>query len=247
MSNLRVTLRPVESKDWKAVAWLEAIAFGEDEFSQVAFGSRRFDDEVIEARAKEMQQENQHPGESQTHVKAVLLDDDGTEEIVGYAGWRTVLVSQGGVGVYGTMNEERESEDSHEGEHSQKKDTDEDCVKTVANRKLCDDLFIPGDRYMASACEGKDYHKLFLLEVSPKHQRRGIGSLLLESGLKEADLKGLQCVLGASPEGLGLYRKHGFVTTQHMSLNLWEYEGGEGKGTVEHCIMHRPAKAQVSS
>jgi ribosomal protein S18 acetylase RimI-like enzyme len=78
--------------------------------------------------------------------------------------------------------------------------------------------------------------------VSPECQRQGIGSILLEDGLKEADELGLQSVLGASTEGLGLYKKHGFVEFKQMSLNLWEYEGGEGMGVVDHCIMHRPAK-----
>jgi hypothetical protein len=66
--------------------------------------------------------------------------------------------------------------------------------------------------------------------------------LLLEDGLREADDAGLQCVLGASLEGLGLYRKHGFVEFEKITLNLWEYEGGKGMGVVEHYIMHRPAK-----
>lgn len=75
-------------------------------------------------------------------------------------------------------------------------------------------------------------------------QRQGIGTLLLEAGLRKADDAGLQCVLGASPQGLRLYKKYGFVEFEHMSLNLWEYEGGEGMGVLDHCIMHRPAKSK---
>lgn len=72
-------------------------------------------------------------------------------------------------------------------------------------------------------------------------QRQGIGSLLLKEGLDEADQAGLQCVLGASPEGLSLYKKYGFAEFQDMSLDLKDYEGGQGMGFVHHCIMHRQA------
>lgn len=80
-----------------------------------------------------------------------------------------------------------------------------------------------------------------VLIVSPQHQRKGIGALLLEDGLREADVQGLQVVLGASPEGIGLYRKYGFVDFEVMDLNLWEYEGGEGMGIARHVVMHRPS------
>jgi len=78
--------------------------------------------------------------------------------IVGYAKWQTVIVSEGGIGVYGhdvKENGNSEGQDKRDREQEEKKGNQ---VKTVANAKLCDDLFIPGDRHMAAACEGKDYH-----------------------------------------------------------------------------------------
>jgi ribosomal protein S18 acetylase RimI-like enzyme len=89
--------------------------------------------------------------------------------------------------------------------------------------------------------------ELSVLVVSPKYQRRGIGTLLLEDGLKRADEAGLQAVLGASPEGIGLYRRYGFVDFEIMDFKLWEYEGGEGLGTARAVIMHRPAVVDGSS
>jgi len=71
--------------------------------------------------------------------------------------------------------------------------------------------------------------------------------MLLEDGLRIADEKGLQCVLGSSPEGVGLYRRHGFLEVETMRLNLWEYEGGDGMGVVEHMIMHRPVRIEISN
>lgn len=237
MSTSKIVLRPVELSDYKRLAFLESNAFGNDEFLEVAFGPARHreEDRVLEARGKEMAKPKNDPGEVEKFVKAVLIGSDGEEEIVGFAHWQTVLVSEGGVGVY-AKEEENKVEKEKEDEKNE--------FANVANGKLCDDLFIPGDASMAKACEGRDYRKLFNLAVARDFQRQGVGTLLLKAGLKETDEAGLQCVLGASPEGLGLYKKYGFIEFDHMSLNLWEYEGGAGMGVVNHFIMHRPTRKQ---
>lgn len=49
-------------------------------------------------------------------------------------------------------------------------------------------------------------------------------------------------MLAASKEGLGLYKKFGFVEFETMVLKLWEYEGGEGFSMNNHVVMHRPAR-----
>lgn len=48
-------------------------------------------------------------------------------------------------------------------------------------------------------------------------------------------------MLGASPDGIDLYRRYGFVDFEVMDFKLWEYVGGEGMGVATHVIMHRPA------
>ena len=62
----------------------------------------------------------------------------------------------------------------------------------------------------------------------------------MSDGLKEVDRLNLQCVLASSKEGLGLYKKVGFVEVERLKLRLWEYEGGEGFGLEDHIIMWRP-------
>lgn len=81
-----------------------------------------------------------------------------------------------------------------------------------------------------------------ILVVSTSRQRQGIGSKLIEVGLNLVDEVGLQCVLGASKEGRGLYKRYGFVDFEIMKIKLWEYEGGEGMGMDENCVMWRPGK-----
>lgn len=69
--------------------------------------------------------------------------------------------------------------------------------------------------------------------------------MLMENGLKEADELGLQTMLGASKEGKGLYKKHGFLDFETMEVRLWEYEGGEGMGLDHQVIMNRPAQRKA--
>lgn len=87
------------------------------------------------------------------------------------------------------------------------------------------------------------YSVLEILATTPKAQRRGVGTRLLEDGLREADAAGVQAVLVSSEMGESLYRKHGFLEYEIMTLNLSEYKGGEGKGSHQLVIMNRPARS----
>jgi len=101
--------------------------------------------------------------------------------------------------------------------------------------------YVEGDRNLFMDCTVLMVSELGMLIVSPDCQRRGIGTKVLSEGLREVDDLGLQCVLAASKEGLGLYKRFGFVEFEVMTLKLWEYEGGEGFGLDNHVVMHRPA------
>lgn len=67
---------------------------------------------------------------------------------------------------------------------------------------------------------------LFMLGISPAYQRQGIGSLLLQPILKQADSEGLSCYLETSTEGgVRFYQRLGFevVRTGGLSeeLKFW--------------------------
>ena len=64
-----------------------------------------------------------------------------------------------------------------------------------------------------------------ILVCHPAHQRRGAGNLLVQWGCREADEKGIICVLTASAKGLPLYLKNGFEIKQvkELDLNPWGY------------------------
>lgn len=74
---------------------------------------------------------------------------------------------------------------------------------------------------------------LDILVVDPAHQRRGLGSRLVEWGLARADELGVEAFLTASPFGKPLYEKQGFqVVASELIL-----------GDYVNTYMVRPAKA----
>ncbi|KAG8408380.1 hypothetical protein J3459_017852 [Metarhizium acridum] len=56
------------------------------------------------------------------------------------------------------------------------------------------------------------------LAVDPRHQRRGIGKLLLNWGMEKAKHDGRDCYLVATPAGKPLYESVGFRTLQELSI-----------------------------
>lgn len=56
------------------------------------------------------------------------------------------------------------------------------------------------------------------LAVDPRHQRRGIGKLLLNWGIEKAKHDGRDCYLVATPAGKSLYESVGFRTLQELSI-----------------------------
>jgi ribosomal protein S18 acetylase RimI-like enzyme len=120
-------------------------------------------------------------------------------------------------------------------------------VEEYGNAKLRLDAFGKGDEILARSTGGMDYMTLSVLVVSPRYQRRGIGAMLFEDGLKIADAAGFQLVLGASDQGVGLYKKYGRVEVEIMHLDLREYEGGEGLGVTTKVFLHRPGLSSEST
>jgi ribosomal protein S18 acetylase RimI-like enzyme len=66
----------------------------------------------------------------------------------------------------------------------------------------------------------KDPHwYLLALGVDPAHQRKGLGSTLLDPALSRCDAEGVVAYLEASkPENIPFYQRHGFSVTQAMHL-----------------------------
>ncbi|KFY25514.1 hypothetical protein V493_04607 [Pseudogymnoascus sp. VKM F-4281 (FW-2241)] len=230
-----INLIPVLASDFPAIARLESAVFGETDFGAVGFGPDRNSEAAIEQRAVALAA-GPKLGETVRNMKLVRVGPSGDQEIVGYAGW---VICTGRTG-----SEEEKTRLGTREAWAVQEDPGNEPFGPGADVKFCTDVFVRGDEHMARATGGKDYAKLRILAVLPKYQRMGLGSMMLEEGLREADKQGLQSVLGASPFGIGLYRRHGYVDFEAMKFKLWEYERGAGKGVAKHVVMHRPAVAR---
>jgi len=270
LTTLQITLAPALPADFLTIANLEASAFAKDDFTAVAFGPLRSSNEAMEDRAAGLAAKPK-AGERVRNVKAVMALE-GREEIEGFANWYFCVGRTGSeeervrLGVKAGWKKGNEGEETYE-----KKDVggeEKNPWGPGANISFCEDVLGKGDVYMARATEGWDYAsespgftsssplnhlkkrpgscktELTTLVVSPSQQRRGIGTLLFEAFLAETDEAGLQAVLGASPEGIELYRRHGFVDFETMEIELGEYEGGKEMEAVRHVIMYRSKVAK---
>jgi len=59
----------------------------------------------------------------------------------------------------------------------------------------------------------------------PDHHRRGAGGMLVKWGTDKADELGLLSYLEASPQGKGLYLKHGFQAIRELKSDLTDFGG----------------------
>ncbi|CZS87874.1 uncharacterized protein RCO7_00855 [Rhynchosporium graminicola] len=232
--------RATSPEDFHQVATLENRVFYNTPFSSIAFGPQRGSDANIEERAKGLAKQGSVATEGGV-TKVISRDENGEELIAGAAVWSFVVGRE--------SEKSLQADDKNEGQEEKEEDGAGEKKGSGwgigANVRFCEDVFLVADGHMVRSTKGRDYAKLAVLIVSPEHQRRGIGTRLLEAGLAGIDEMGLQCVLAASKEGLDLYKKFGFVEFEMMRLKLWKYEGGEEyKEEESHVVMRRPARGE---
>jgi GNAT superfamily N-acetyltransferase len=238
MSKSKITLIPAVPEDYYYIAKLTEICFAYEEFGAVAFGPKRLTPAGDEKRAKRMALPA-NPGDTKHEMKAVATLPDGSEVVAGFASW---IICRGRTGSeeekvrLGTkeawIQEDREKEEMKDAK------TDEEGFGSAKLREHVDGAM---EKILARVTEGYDYLLCTLLIVAPDFQRRGIGAMLFQDGLKVADEAGLQVILGASTQGVGLYKKCGCDEVGAVHTNLWEFEGGEGMGVNTNVVLHRPA------
>ena len=85
---------------------------------------------------------------------------------------------------------------------------------------------------------------LATLVTAPNHRRKGAASQLISIGLALADAHHLPTYVEATPEGLGLYLKHGFEQVDTMTIDLTPWGTPV---TQEHTVLVRPAAPVPSS
>lgn len=75
---------------------------------------------------------------------------------------------------------------------------------------LLNKFFAKMNRTREETMKGKSYWFLKLLTIHPEHQRKGVGSTLVNWGTQRADKEQIQAWLESSPMGKGAYLKAGF-------------------------------------
>ena len=66
--------------------------------------------------------------------------------------------------------------------------------------------------------------------------------MLVKWGTDQADERGLPCFLESSPEGLGLYRKHGFREVGFFDTDIGTKP--DGTNMYRHIVMIRDARIE---
>ncbi len=80
--------------------------------------------------------------------------------------------------------------------------------------------------------------------MDPQYQGLGLGLKLLKIGMDEADRMNRICFLVSTPNGLGLYLKHGFKEIDRFVVDPRPYGG---KNEVTWISMRRDPLQQTSS
>ncbi|KAK1757968.1 puromycin N-acetyltransferase [Echria macrotheca] len=150
----------------------------------------------------------------------IVVVDDETGAVAGFAQWERPHV----------RSSEAAGDEEEDLDHSALAPEDE--IPMSLDRESLKSL---GDLLERKAEEalGPDGHRymwyLMILSVDPDFQRRGVGGMLLNWGLEHAKADGKPAFLVATPQGRGLYERHGFkavsdafdmVGTPHFSM-LW--------------------------
>lgn len=73
-----------------------------------------------------------------------------------------------------------------------------------------------------------DKLELEYLAVHPDHRRQGVATLLVESGMTVADRLGVDIIVMAYKSAVGIYKRLGFETLEHLIQDDSKF-GGEGE------------------
>ncbi|KAL1311491.1 hypothetical protein AAFC00_001615 [Neodothiora populina] len=83
-----------------------------------------------------------------------------------------------------------------------------------------------------------EYWELDGMYVDPSYQRRGIGQMMLQWGIRQAEMESVPIVTKSSPVGVYLYEKNGFQSFERQQLDTFFEVGHKGM----HCMIRNPAK-----
>lgn len=80
------------------------------------------------------------------------------------------------------------------------------------------------------------------LTTHPDYWRQGVGSMLVQSGLRVADQYGIKTYVMSEPAGLKVYLNHGFRVVDEITVEYAKFGGTE---PTTHYFLVREAAAVV--
>ncbi|UKZ92986.1 uncharacterized protein TrAFT101_007918 [Trichoderma asperellum] len=176
--------------------------------------------------------------ETSRHQKVV---DTETGRLLGYARWvlpeSYAVLADGGPAwpeaMVPAVSPEEEAEIKRVAEATQwnpNNDTDplDEAVTNIKNKIMA----------------RKPYLCLDYLAVHPENKGKGVATLLVESGMKQADKLGLDIFILACKPAWGLYSRLGFRIEEELIQDDSMY-GGDGEFAMRYYIYEQPLKSEA--
>jgi GNAT superfamily N-acetyltransferase len=159
-------------------------------------------------------------------VDPSLPASDPYERIVGISQWR----------IY---PHERSPEELAEEKKWAEADEAEHGLPEGQNKKMMDSFVAVHGALKEKYLGRNAYVYLHVLMTRPGFQRKGVGALLMQWGVDQADALGLPAYIEATDQGAGLYKKFGF---REIDVSPWDGRDWGHHSQMRHAIMWRDPK-----
>lgn len=207
---------PCDAAHAQGIANANMRAFNQDPHWRLVWPKTMTIEEIIEGNAKRLPHQLSDGRETKRHEMAVDIE---TGEVVGYARWEFLNCT----GCEEFWKEAQmkipTEEEAEKHQKSFELHTDENGRVKHVNREI---TYFYGKLLHAEAQKvvaGRPFLELDHLGTLPSHGRRGIGGMLLDRGVVQANALRLPVFIMAYPHGTGLYVKHGFKLISTVILD----------------------------
>lgn len=181
------------------------------------------------AVASMIRADERHPGRAHCFkvIKTDLPDEEPFHQAVGVAFWKI-------------FPHERSNEELQREEEEDDKDTAEYGRPPGMVTEGISAFHKVYAGYRKKYLGNKPFILLHVLATRPEFNRQGVGAMALQWGLEKADELGLPIWLEGSPQGVGLYKKHGFKVLDTLPWDARDY--GHHEALTHLCMMRQPMK-----